>query len=692
LVGTGGIGKTSTVLKILDDERIKKRFGGNRRFIQCDQFPASRTHLLRRLSEVIGAGIENPGDLAPLRPFLSSEEMLIVLDNAESILDLQGTSAQEIYAAVEELSHFSKICLCITSRISTIPPDCTTFNMPTLSMEAAHCAFYRIYTHGKQCDLVNKILEQLDFHPLSITLLATAAQHSGWDTNRLAREWERQRTGMLHVQHSKSLAATIELSLASPMFQKLGSDARELLGVVAFLPQGVDENNLDWLFPTIPNRTDIFDKFCILSLTYRSNGVITMLAPLQDYFYPQDPVSSPLLHTTKDSYFSRLSVDLFPGKPGYEEARWITSEDANVEHLLNVFTSIDTGSGDIWDTCAHFMEHLYWHKSRPVMLGPKLQGLSDDHPSKPQCLFHLSQLFESVGNHTEYKQLLFHTLKFWRERGDDRQVARTFERLSNANMLLGLYEEGMEWAKEGLGAYEQLGDAVGQAMCLNILAVSLEMDHQLDTAEEAVSRAIDLLPEEGEQFMVCQCQRTLGDIYDSRGETEKAVHHFETALGIASSSGWQSQVFHIRYSLALLSLSQNKLDDAHTHIEQARPFAANSYQLAEGMHLQARILYQQLKLEEAEPEALRAADVFEKLGAAQDLDECNRLLRDIREDLNGLVISGKSGLNGGLLETLLPPARIYLPLSAQGTERRHWWLPRFLQTRSARTSRFTHLP
>ena len=141
---------------------------------------------------------------------------------------------------------------------------------------------------------------------------------------------------MLRTQHDHSLAATIELSLASPLFQELGLDARGLLGVVVFFPQGVDENNLEWLFPTLSNRANIFDTFCVLSLTYRSNGFVTMLAPLRDHLCPKDPASSPLLHATKDHYFRRLLVHIDPNMPGFEEARWITSEDVNVGHLFNV--------------------------------------------------------------------------------------------------------------------------------------------------------------------------------------------------------------------------------------------------------------------------------------------------------------------------------------------------------------------
>ena len=565
--------------------------------------------------------------------------MILFLDNVESILDPK--CAREIYALVEELSRFRNICLCLTSRISTVPPACKALDIPTLSMEAAHDAFYHIYEGCGQSDSVNNILEQLDFHPLSITLLATVAHHNRWNTARLAREWEGRRTDILRTHHDESLATTIELSLASPMFRRLGSDARGLLEVVAFFPQGVNESSLGWLFPSLPNGTEILNTFCILSLTYRSNGFITMLAPLRDHLRPKDPASSPLLQTTKDCYFDRLSVDLNPDEPGFEEAQWIKSEDVNVEHLLDVFTSIDGGATRdadavrIWDTCAYFMEHLHWHKTRLVVLGPAIEGLPDDHPSKPPCLFELSRVFGMVGNHTEYKRLLTHALELSRVQGDDLQVAETLRAISNANRLLGLHEEGILQAKEALKIYERLNNISGQAYSWQRLAWLYYGDKQLGAAEEAASQVIDLLSDEGKQFPVCECYRVLGNIYHSQGKTEEAIEHFEAAIEIASAFNWDYQLFWNHYTLAEVFFGEDEFDDAHVHVERAKSHTNDDpYRLGRAMQLQTRFWYNQGMLEEAKSEALSAVDLFERLGATEELKVCKVTLRNIEEALN----------------------------------------------------------
>lgn len=101
--------------------------------------------------------------------------MFIVLDNAESIFDPQMTGA---YTVVVEPTQLDIICLCITSRITTVPSDYETLKVPKLQIDVARDTFYRIYKNVERTDLVDNILDQLNFHPLSITLLETVAHQN----------------------------------------------------------------------------------------------------------------------------------------------------------------------------------------------------------------------------------------------------------------------------------------------------------------------------------------------------------------------------------------------------------------------------------------------------------------------------------------------------------------------------------
>ena len=585
-----------------------------------------------------------------MRPLLSSKEMLIVFDNAESILDPKAEGAKEVYSIADELCQFKTICLCITSRITMVPPRCKRPSIPTLSLEAASDIFYGIYGDGERTSTINNLLEHLDFHALSIKLLATTASHNVWDHDRLAKEWDTQRAQVLQTDYNESLAATIELSLSSPTFQSLGPDTRDLLGVVAFFPQGVNENNIDWLFPTLPNRKNMFDKFCALSLTYRSNGFITMLAPIRDYLSPQDPQSSPLLCTTRDRYFTRLSVDIQPGHPGFEEARWIVLEDVNIEYLLDAFISFDQTRANNWDTCICFLKHLVWHKPRQTTLGSKIKALAEDHPFKLKCLFQLSLLFSKLGNRMEAKKLLTHTLELGRQWGDDVQVVETLRNLSNVNRLLGFSKEGIQQAEEALEILERINDTGGQAFCLENLARSLYYDQQFDAAENTASRAIGLVREKGQEHLTSRLHRVLGLIHKSKGEKEKAIQHFKTALRIASLFNFRDSLFWIHHDLALLFRNKGELDKALIHLEQAKSRTVDQpYLLGGAIYLQASVWFLQGRFEDAKTEALHSLEIFEKLGATRDAGDCRDFLRLVEQKMKtDLLVS-----NCEFLETML---------------------------------------
>ena len=591
LIGTGGIGKTSVALAVLNDDRIKQRFGDHRRLLRCDQFSASLPNFLRRLSEVIGAGIKNPVDLTPLRPFLSQNRMFIVIDNAESIFG--GPTTKDIDTVVEELSQFRNICLCITSRTSITPTRCKVIDVPTLSMEAACETFHSIYRRGEQLpDAVDDILKQLDFHPLSIILLATAARHNKWGIGQLEKEWEEQRTGVLRTRYHGSLAATIEFSLRSPMFRDLGPQARDLLGVVAFFPLGVDENNLDWLFPSITDRKRIFGGFCLLSLTHRDKGFTTMLAPLRDHLCPKDPMSASLLCSVREHYFSRLSFSIRTSTFSNDgPTAWIASEDVNVEHLLDVFTSVDVNSESVWDACGHFITHLQLQKPRLPVLGPKIGALPDNYPSKPQCLLALSDLCGVMQNFAERQRLLCHAMKLPGEWGDSCEFSIRLLQLADINSSSGLCEEGIQQAREAMKNFQRLGDVMGEVYCHISLFRFFHRANRLHDAgncESQVIGLVDIFMPTADPVSRCFLHLSLVDLYCHKGDAEESIFHLEAALTVTTV---RSLRFIIHYGLAIIHCIQGRLFDAGVHAEHAWSLAANgSSELGGLMLVRARLL------------------------------------------------------------------------------------------------------
>ena len=164
----------------------------------------------------------------------------------------------------------------------------------------------------------------------------------------------------------------------------------------------------------------------------------------------------------------------------------------------------------------------------------------------------------------------------------------------------------------------------------------------------------------GKQSLLCKAHRALGDVYYSKGNTEKAISHLEVALGIATPFGWDSQLFWIRYFLARVFFGEGRFDSAHVQVEHAKSRTVdNAYELGRVVELQANFWYNQGTFERAKVEAARAADLYGRVGATKDIKDCKELLRKI-DELN-LDSAGE------LLQTL-PPALINVPLQGRETE------------------------
>jgi tetratricopeptide (TPR) repeat protein len=225
-------------------------------------------------------------------------------------------------------------------------------------------------------------------------------------------------------------------------------------------------------------------------------------------------------------------------------------------------------------------------------------------------------------------------LKFERGQGDDLLVAHVLNHLSSTNQQLGLREEAILQAKEALKICERLGDTVAQGCCAYSLAFSLYKHGQFDAAEEVASRSIELFPEKGEEFLLCRSHRLLGDIYRLKGEREKAIHHFQVALGYAFPSDWHFPLFWIHHSLSSLSLEKDRFYDAQVYLERAKAYAINEvYCQGRASLLQAGIWHRRHKLEEAKVEACRALEIFQRLGASGQLNSSRDALQRIEESM-----------------------------------------------------------
>ena len=328
LLGAGGIGKTAIALTLLHHVQTTASFGDRRYFMRCDDLVNSLDGFLGRLSDSIGA--LRPKNIGQLRIHLSlSSPCILVLDGVDLILDPLASEAAEIATAIGELSQCQDVLLLATSRMDIKIPGFRRIEVPTLSVDGARDILHNCCSLGGS-DAIDELLAELDFHPLSIDLLASVARENDWDEATLLEAWKDDKTNILKVSGRQSLEDNINSILDTPTIQGLGNSALETLEAISAFPGGVRENRLEIMFPGVIGVGEAADALCKFSLVYRQDGFVKMLSPFRFYFMESIHITEPTLVQRDqvediccDAYDAQAGVSLFCLVYGY---RLIVSE------------------------------------------------------------------------------------------------------------------------------------------------------------------------------------------------------------------------------------------------------------------------------------------------------------------------------------------------------------------------------
>ena len=282
LFGAGGMGKTSIALTLLRHHEIVDKFGKYRYLMRCDDLENSLGGFIEGLSEVVGA--PEPTDTAKLLSHLESFPCILVLDGIDSILDPLAPGTAEIAKTIAEFGLCPKVFVLATSRIDAKITGFRNLEVSTFSEEAARCTFHSCCRFIEISAAVDNVLAELDFHPLSIALLASAVNESEWDEPALLRAWGDGKTCILKASGRESLEDYIGSILRAPSIQELGITAWETLEAIANSPGDIQEIQLLILFPGISKIGKAVNALCKYSMLYRQDGFVMMLAPFRLYF------------------------------------------------------------------------------------------------------------------------------------------------------------------------------------------------------------------------------------------------------------------------------------------------------------------------------------------------------------------------------------------------------------------------
>ncbi|KAF8155283.1 hypothetical protein K438DRAFT_355284 [Mycena galopus ATCC 62051] len=616
ILGGGGMGKTSLAKAVLLHPDTSSKF--EHRFFVSAEAATSSIELAALVGLHIGL---NPGqDLTKfvVRYFTMKQSCLLILDNLETVWEpIQSRNGIEEFLSL--LSEVEHLALMITMRGAERPAKVQWTHpcllpLQPLSDDAARQTFMDITDNSNTYEEVTQLLEFTDNMPLAVDLMAHLVDYEGF-SNVLER-WEAEKTSLLSVgfDRQSSLDASIRLSLSS---SRLTSGSKELLSLLAILPNGLSEAELVESHLGIPNILSCKAALQATSLIYRDgNKRFLLLMPVREYIQQFMPVSECHIQTIRKTFYVLLRIfRKYQGEQLQPVLNQITLNLANLHEVLKrgldqtAETFMDTiycalslnrfcqftgrGYAPLMDYIQHFVSGPHNHKLKTMCtLGllrtPKYHTLVSEetivqvisqleHTNDPL----LEEFYQGAGLYFQYKKadlqqaMQFHqkALALSEQCADSKGQCSNLIRISALELCAGDYAA----AKTHLSTVQRLsklsGDLHTEAMAIQFEAsCSIVRGHYRESTAQ-LNKARELVKMSGFSGgeLHHNIMRTLGEIHYLKSEYAQArhIHSQEVETTSPTHNGFS-------YAYALLNVAQIDLiidgprEDMYHRVNTAR--------------------------------------------------------------------------------------------------------------------------
>ena len=575
--GGPGMGKTTLALAASHNSRVRAKFGAARVFVDL-QAVASADALLRALASALGVEITGAtvDILASLAGHVASTPTVAILDNLETPWHAEAIKTEDILG---QLAGIDGLHLVITVRGETprVSGGARKLgDIERLGVGNSRELFLRdIDPKFAKDPALPELLEALDGHPLSIVLMS--AQTDGRrELAGLMRDWSQRRADVLARGDAKDRLTSVRVSLELSIAQ-LAADARRLLGLVALLPTGLQEEDVAALLPGVPAAENVAALVKARLVEVRG-ARLTMLAPLRETAREEELAAANdkvrliahFLSVARDG--DKIGTDAWPSVRDR-----VTREAGNLDAIC--MAAIDNAPADregleILILCLRGLAELH-RFGVPAEVQALHQVLALGHleavlPLKAECGIRLGAIalarseHDAARTHLHAAKLLYESLK------DKRGEANCIRSFGDIALDRSEYASARTCYEEAEVHYERIGHQQGQANCIQRLGdIALKLsDH--DNARARYEDAHTLYERIGDQLGQANCTRALGEIARALCDYESARSQFNQAYPLYTRIGDFRGEANCLKGLGDIALARSDYETARNFYKEAK--------------------------------------------------------------------------------------------------------------------------